>query len=64
MKKTYLPRGCDQQGRYPQAAESCTELGCDDCPPSEWELVKASAIDLLLALAIVTVVGAIVWLVL
>ena len=24
------PRGCDQQGRYPRAAEACTELGADD----------------------------------
>jgi len=22
--------GCDQQGRYPQAAECCTELGNED----------------------------------
>ena len=26
----YLPRGCDQQGRYPQAAEASTELGADE----------------------------------
>lgn len=25
----YLPRGCDQQGRQPQAAEACTEVGAD-----------------------------------
>lgn len=25
-----IPRGCDQQGRHPQAAEACTELGTDD----------------------------------
>ncbi len=24
------PNGCDYQGRYPQAAEACTELGADD----------------------------------
>jgi hypothetical protein len=24
-----IHRGCDQQGRYPQAAECCTELGAD-----------------------------------
>lgn len=27
---TYLPKGCDQQGRHPQAAEACTELGAED----------------------------------
>ena len=25
-----IPRGCDQQGRQPQAAEACTEVGADD----------------------------------
>lgn len=25
-----IPKGCDQQGRHPEAAECCTELGCDD----------------------------------
>jgi hypothetical protein len=25
-----LPRGCDQQGRYPEAAEAATEVGQDD----------------------------------
>ena len=25
-----IPMGCDQQGRYPQAAECCTELGCEE----------------------------------
>lgn len=24
-----IPKGCDQQGRYPEAAECCTELGAD-----------------------------------
>lgn len=27
---SYIPTGCDQQGRYPEAAEACTELGADD----------------------------------
>ena len=27
---TRIPLGCDYQGRYPQAAECCTELGCED----------------------------------
>ena len=25
-----IPRGCDQQGRYPQAAEAATDIGTDD----------------------------------
>ena len=27
-----LPLGCDQQGRYPQAAEPTTDVGADDPP--------------------------------
>lgn len=25
-----LPKGCDYQGRHPEAAEACTEIGADD----------------------------------
>jgi hypothetical protein len=25
-----LPKGCDQQGRYPEAAEAATEIGQDE----------------------------------
>jgi hypothetical protein len=31
-----IPRGCDQQGRYPQAAEAATEIGADGVP-DVWE---------------------------
>jgi hypothetical protein len=27
---SYIPTGCDQQGRHPEAAEAATELGADD----------------------------------
>ena len=27
---TRIPKGCDQQGRYPEAAHSATEVGADD----------------------------------
>jgi hypothetical protein len=27
---TKIPKGCDQQGRYPEAAEAATEIGRDD----------------------------------
>jgi hypothetical protein len=30
MHRAYIPAGCDQQGRHPQAAEACTDLGADD----------------------------------
>jgi hypothetical protein len=26
---SYIPTGCDQQGRHPEAAEAATELGAD-----------------------------------
>jgi hypothetical protein len=32
MKHPRIPHGCDQQGRYPEAAEPCTELGQEDDP--------------------------------
>ena len=48
-----IPMGCDQQGRYPQAAEAATEVGADD----EWEsadgevfLILAKAIGSIAAL--------------
>ena len=30
LHRPYIPQGCDQQGRHPQAAEACTEVGADD----------------------------------
>ncbi len=30
-----LPKGADQQGRYPEAAESCTDVGLEDEDPNE-----------------------------
>jgi hypothetical protein len=30
LHRAYIPAGCDQQGRHPQAAEACTDLGADD----------------------------------
>jgi hypothetical protein len=50
MKK--LPKGLDQQGRYPEAAEAATEVGIDDAPESLGTLV-------VLGLCVVVLVGAI-----
>ena len=50
MKK--LPKGLDQQGRYPEAAEAATEIGVDDAPESLGTLV-------VLGLCVVVLVGAI-----
>lgn len=46
-----VPLGCDQQGRYPEAAEAATEVGADDAPSSWW---TAMAVDVALAFCFVT----------
>jgi hypothetical protein len=30
VKVNKLPKGCDQQGRHPEAAEAATELGIEE----------------------------------
>jgi uncharacterized protein (DUF983 family) len=35
-----LPTGCDQQGRYPEAAEAATEIGADDFDDAAAIIVK------------------------
>ena len=45
-----MPKGCDYQGRYPEAAEAATEIGIDDAPESLGRLV-------LLGLGVVVLVG-------
>lgn len=47
-----LPKGLDQQGRYPEAAEACTEIGVDDAPETLGTLVLAGVL-------IVAIVGVI-----
>ena len=46
-----IPLGCDQQGRYPEAAEAATEVGADDDPPANWWI--AMAVDIGLAFCVV-----------
>lgn len=52
-----IPKGCDQQGRYPQAAEAATELGADqDEPGSRWEAMLTDvAICIVLAVTILAI---------
>ena len=45
-----IPQGCDQQGRYPEAAEAATEVGHEDGPEALGTLVLMGA-------AVVAVVG-------
>jgi hypothetical protein len=55
MKK--LPKGLDQQGRYPEAAEAATEVGIDDAPESLGTLVVLGLCVICLVGAIAFVVG-------
>jgi hypothetical protein len=50
-----IPKGCDQQGRYPQAAESATEVGVE-----EEEDYTAMIDDIAIAAAVIMVIAAIV----
>ena len=59
-RRAYIPRGCDAQGRYPQAAECCTELGADDEPllplsPPEAALVCVIAVASVSIMAVLAV---------
>jgi hypothetical protein len=53
-----IPHGCDQQGRHPQAAECCTELGQEEPDfygPKYWKEEAAGLI--LFAAALVAIMG-------
>jgi hypothetical protein len=39
-----IPRGCDQQGRHPEAAEAATEVGIPDEPEHDMLKVVATAV--------------------
>jgi hypothetical protein len=58
MKK--LPKGLDQQGRYPEAAEAATEVGIDDAPESLGTLVVLGLCVVVLVGVIAFVVGVLV----
>ena len=58
MKKPYIPAGCDQQGRYPEAAEAATDVGADDAPPHDAFRVVLK--DILLSAALIAVIALIV----
>jgi hypothetical protein len=59
MKHHRIPHGCDQQGRHPEAAEPCTELGQDDPEFYGRDFWRSEAIDLLIfAIGLVALVAA------
>jgi hypothetical protein len=49
-----IPRGCDQQGRHPEAAEAATEVGIPDEP--EQDMLRVVIDDVLLATAAICAV--------
>ena len=58
MNKPYIPLGCDQQGRNPEAAEAATDLGVDEPPPPD--MLRVVLGDLAIAVALVAVVAVVV----
>ena len=55
---SYIPRGCDQQGRYPEAAEAATDVGLDE--PPEQDMMRVVLADLLIAVPAIGVIAIIV----
>jgi len=49
-----IPKGCDQQGRHPEAAEAATEVGIPDEP--EQDMFKVVMADLLIAVSVIGVI--------
>jgi hypothetical protein len=45
-----IPKGCDQQGRHPEAAEAATEVGLDE---PEHDMLRVVIDDALIAIAAV-----------
>lgn len=56
MKK--LPKGCDYQGRYPEAAEAATEVGQED--EKDANLVFLWAVVAILTVTIIAI-GVAIW---
>lgn len=63
MVKPFIPKGCDQQGRFPEAfdtapapAEAATELGVDEPDDTYGALI----IDVTISIMLLAVVAAIV----
>jgi len=59
LQHTRIPHGCDQQNRYPQPAECCTELGQEEEPEFYGlDFWKEEGIALIvLAVALVAIMG-------
>ena len=58
--RSYIPRGCDQQGRFPQAAEAATDVGVEDDYDGP-DPVRAVIIDVATCCALLAIIYLIVW---
>jgi len=60
-----VPKGCDQQGRFPEAAEAATEVGQDDPDFYSKEMMLEElgkfAVSFLVATTVVLTIAALVW---
>ena len=50
-----IPKGCDQQGRHPEAAEAATEVGIPDEP--EHDMLRVVIDDALLTMVVLMLVA-------
>jgi hypothetical protein len=48
-----LPKGCDQQGRYPEAAEAATDVGQDEPNFYSKEYIVKEVIDFVLGVVLI-----------
>jgi hypothetical protein len=55
LRQPRIPLGCDQQGRYPEAAEAATELGLEE---PDTDPVRVVAKDVLVTVAALLAAGA------
>ena len=61
MVKPYIPDGCDQQGRYPERAkpaEACTDIGAEDPPEPDHDIVKTVLKDIAIAAMVLLMAAA------
>jgi hypothetical protein len=56
-----LPKGCDQQGRHPEAAEAATEIGIEEPEHDMLRVVIDDALWAMVAVAAVAAVVLVVW---
>ena len=61
VRRPYIPAGVDQQGRYPQAAESSTEIGAEEDRDDSLAVFVGARNALLMMAAIALCIGFVVW---